>query len=197
MLDYIIASVLIVFSLFLIYFIGSSILKPLSAFLWELREKSLINKASARLNKVEKLLGEDNFHASLEELRKAFLYETFKSDAGLKALKEHHENALARCIAAAEQLGGRLENLAHVEKTLLERSEILAIYSKALTSYQSLRYRRTSEGKKMPSWSKTEYETRIAQIKGELGRNQKLLDEELNKLFMFLKNRSQENIVFH
>lgn len=195
MLDFFVAAVLILASVALIYFIASSILRPLSSFLFELREKSLISQAAKRLDKVEKLLGEDNFHASLEELRKAFLFDVFRTETGLKALKDHHQNTLSRCIAAAEQLGGRLENLAYVEKILIERSEILLIYSKAISSYQSLKARR--EGKKIPTWSKNEFETRIAQIKGELSRNQKSLDEELNKLFMFLKNRSQENIVYH
>ena len=195
MLDLIIAALLILFSLMLIFIIGFSVLRPLSKFIFEIREKTIVDRAAKRLEKVEKLLNEDNFHASLEELRKAFIYNTLSTEQGLKALREHHENALSRCIAAAEQLGGRLENLAYVEKILNERAEILSLLNKALGSYQNLKARR--EGKKTPSWSKNEYQARIVQIKGELSRNQKLLDEELNKLFMFLKNRSQENIVFH
>ena len=194
-LDFLIAVLLLAFAVVLVVFIAGSVFKPLFSFLRELKEKVIIDKAIARLEKVEKFRNEDNFNASLQELRKAFLYDIFQTERSLSTLKEHHQNALSRCIAAAEQLGGRLENLGVVEKVLIERSEILVLYTKALSSYQSIRQRR--EGKKMPSWSKNEFETRIAQIKGELSRNQKTLDEELNKLFMFLKNRSQENIIYH
>ena len=196
-IDFIISLVLFLTALSLLAYLVYSATKPILSLFRTFKETSKIKVASQRLASVEKLLNDDEVTKALDILRKTFLFDRFQTQPALLALTTHHQETLSKCINAAEQLGGRLENLADVEKILLQRSEMLSIYNKAIYSFESLKLKRTNEGKKVPSWSKEEYKTRVAQIKQELSRNEKSLEEEINKLFMFLKKRSQENIVYH
>ncbi len=196
-IDLIIPLILLLFALCVLTFLVYSAIRPLVSLFKVFKESSKIKLASQKLQNVEKLLEQDKIKKALEELKKTFLVDHFKTEQGIKALSTHHQEALSSCIAAAEQLGGRLENLAKVENILTERSEMFSIYNKANQSFQSLKNKRLKEGKNIPNWSKEEYKTRIVQVKQELARNEKSLEKELNKLFMFLNNRSQENIVYH
>ena len=192
-----ISLLLLLFALSILIFLVYSLLRPLLSLFKVFKETSKIKFATQKLQSVEKLLEQDKTAKALEELKKTFILDRFQTEQSIQALSSHHQEVLSKCISAAEQLGGRLENLAKVESMLSERTEMLTLYNKASFSFQNLKNKRLKEGKKIPNWSKDEYKTRVEQIKQELGRNEKSLEEEINKLFMFLNNRSQENIVYH
>ena len=130
-------------------------------------------------------------------MRLSVIYDVVHDQSLISLIREHHQNVLSRCVLIAEALESRPEHLAEVEQYFLERSELLDLLLRAKDSYQSIRSRRAKEGKTVPTWSRTDYESRIKQIESELEANLNNLKRSLSDLFGALSSSNGQPIVYH
>ena len=158
---------------------------------------SRIRSAAERLKTIDRLIEENKYQEALKALRKTIIVDSGGSLAVIEALKEHHQNVLSRCLVIAEDLGSLPDNIAEVERLLLERAELQVLLLKAAESYSSVKSRREKSGKAFPLWSKSEYENRLSQIREELNRNTENLGKALNHLFTSVASSRKEGIMYH
>ena len=175
----------------------SLLLAPVYQLIQQGRSASRIHAASSKLKAVDELIARHRPQEALQSLRRSILFDRGVSPATVDALKEHHQNVLSRCLVIAEELGSRAENIADVEQLFLERTELQVLYLKANESYRGLRFRRERAGKGMPSWSTSEFEQRLSQIKEALTRNSDALASALDRLFTAVGEKGREEIVYH
>lgn len=160
-------------------------------------DSSRAHKAAAALGKVDQLIEKAQYPEALRQLRRNFVFDTPVSARTVEALKEHNQNLLSRCLVIAEEMSKRAPNIAEVEGLLLARSELQELFLKVNVSYHTLKSRRDQAGKKMPTWSKSDFEARIEEIRKELRQNEEMLKKELDLLFGFLSEDARENIIYH
>jgi hypothetical protein len=156
-----------------------------------------LRKAAARVEKADALIADHKCQEALKQLRKAVVLDVLSTEERVQAIKEHHQNFLSRCLLLAEEMNSRAENIAEVERLFIERSELQMLLCRANESFTSLQNRREQAGKNVPSWSKTDFEQRIKDIRKELQRNETALSEALKKLYAALAQPVSENIVYH
>ena len=173
-----------------------------SPFLGSMRGRkggSKIRRAQERLKKVDQLLADQKAAEALKVLRKSLLLDAALTSANISRLKEHHQNMLSRCLVIAEELGSRAENIAEAERLLMERIELQGLLFKASDSFENLRGRREKAGKELPTWSKSDFESRIKEINQELKKNETAAVAAVERLFASLSSPSEDddNIVYH
>lgn len=158
---------------------------------------SKVRKAEAKLKKVDELIASASFQEALKLLRKAVVLDSEGGARNLTRLKDLHQNMLSRCLVLAEEADTRADNVAQVEHLLMERIELQGLLLKAEASFNSLRTRREQAGKEIPSWSKSDFQTRITEISSELKKNSAAVERALNDLFRMLGEKSGDSIVYH
>lgn len=158
-----------------------------------------IRKTDTKLKKIDSLIEKGKHDDALKLLRKGFVIKSPSDPKGIEKLRDLHQNLLSRVLVIIEERQGRAEAIAEVEHAMLQRIELLYLLSKANDSFHNIRSRREKAGKELPSWSKSDFESRIKEIRGELKTNEKALNDSLVKLFDAAKtqNKETEPIVYH
>ena len=107
------------------------------------------------------------------------------------------QNILSRCLIIAEDSGGRTDNIASVEKLIIERAEIQFLLLKTKEVYRNISTRRGQAGKDLPQWGKADFERRFSDIKNELLRNARDLEKEFEQLFEAIRSQRPSDIIYH
>lgn len=197
LLDFVVAILLATLGVSAFFCLACLLLGPVIQLVKSGRDSSRLHKALASLATIDALISNQQYPQALAMLRNSLLLDRVFNPAVLNKVREHHQNVLSRCLIIAEELGHRAENIAEVEGLLLARNELQELLVKVNASYRNLKSRRTSSGKKIPGWSKAEFETRLNEVKRELTLNDKMLGEALNRLFESLSEDHQSTIVYH
>ena len=181
----------------------------LSYFLWLLvmpsarsirnqREMSRYKRFAEKIPQVDILIEEKRFPDALKLLRQTPLLDVCSKSELQELIREHHQNILSRCLVISEELGTRPDNLAEVERLVLERGELELLYIRAQESFLSLKSRREKAGKEIPTWSKSDFDVRLAEIQKELENNRAVLAAAFEKLFRSIESsRKEADIVYH
>lgn len=158
-----------------------------------------IRKADTKLKKIDSLIEKGKHDDALKLLRKGFVIKSPSDPKGIEKLRDLHQNLLSRVLVIIEERQGRAEAIAEVEHAMLQRIELLYLLSKAHDSFHNIRSRREKAGKELPSWSKSDFESRIKEIQLELKANEQALNDSLITLFDAAKtqNKETEPIVYH
>ena len=157
-----------------------------------------LRRAADKILQSDALFAGHQHLEALKALRKAPVYEIFDRSQFIDPVREHHQNILSRCVLIAEELQTRVDNLPEVERMVMERSELQSLYVRATESFASLKNRREKAGKEIPSWSKTDFDKRIKDIRKELEANRVALMAGFEKLFNSIESsRREEDIVYH
>lgn len=157
-----------------------------------------LKRALKRIQKADDLMAANEFTQAIAELRRAILLDMRGTPKVIGQIKEHHQNILSRCLIIAEELGSRAPNIAEIEKLFLERAELLNLELKTGIAYAKFRSRRQTAGKEIPDWSKGDFERRAKEVREELARNLRDLQDGLNELFTSIQTpASKDNITIH
>lgn len=157
-----------------------------------------LRRAAERVKRFDSLVNDEKFRPALSELRAAVIYDAPSLSEIISSYREHYQNLLSRMLLVAEELNKRPEGLPDVERLLFERVDLMTLQIKVNDTFRKLRAKRTNEGKDLPSWSKEDFEKRLAEVKQELSRNQAHLEDHLKLLFAHLEKPSGEDqIVYH
>ena len=93
---------------------------------------------------------------------------------------------------------GGMSSVYLAEHVLMQRVELLNLLGRARDSYASLRQRRELAGKEIPSWSKSDFQSRIKEIERELDSNTGQAHRVLEAFFANLKSPAEkESITYH
>lgn len=173
------------------------ILSPLRKLFVSQKDKNRLKYAFDQLVLLDERLEQGDARGALKFAKNCFIFEVISDPHLLRPFREHHQNVLSRCLIIGEDLGKRPEHLGAVEKLYLQRTELMELLIKARGSYKSLDERRTKDGKGIPSWSRADFETRIAQIQLELTTNLKEIKSELEALLRALSSEGESGITYH
>ena len=167
-------------------------LRPIWGLFGGRKQKSKLDKLARSLDVVDQCIEDQKNKDAIKHLKKTIMYNVVKKPDHVHFWREHHHNVLSRCLILSEETNTSLEYIAELEKLINERAELQSLYFKASESYNNLRFRRKQAGKDMPDWSKSDFETRIVQIKEELIKNKTELEQSFNVLFTSLLNPVDE-----
>ena len=199
--NFIVALFLLGLALTLLIYLSWLIASPLLGGVRGKKSSGKVGKANKKLQKVDNLIANGKPNEALKLLRKAVMLDAGLTHKVLGELKEHHQNVLSRCLVIAEELGSRAENIAQAERALMERVELQSLLIKANESFKNLKNRREQAGKDLPSWSKSDFQTRIKDIEKELASNEKVANEAIEALFARLASPTGDSddndIVYH
>lgn len=155
-----------------------------------------LSKAARKLKKIDQLIELQRFDSAIRELRKSLFADISGSEKLIRDLRDFHQNILSRCMVIAEQVESQLESLPEMETLLLERMQLLSLFENTHQAYHNVSEKRSRAGKPLPAWSRTDYNNRISQVRGELARNLRDLAAAFDKLFTSKKN-STGQITYH
>lgn len=192
-----IALCLLLLGCVLLVYLSALLIAPITSLFKGTKGSSRIKKGQHKLDRVDQLIHQQKLAEAIRLLRKAPILEATQQPATVEAQKEHHQNILSRCLIIAEELSSRPQNIAEVERLFYQRAELQLLQIKAIESFKSLRFRREKAGKEIPSWSKSDFERRIVEIRNEIRKNESDLEAALERLFNSLSSPQSENIVYH
>ncbi len=157
-----------------------------------------INKAALRIKKADDYIKNNELKKAALELQKAFLVDLFSSKEVIFKLKEHHQNALSRCLLIAEEQNSRIKNIAELERLLSGRIDLQLLLIRAKESLEQFQNKRKQKGQKTPAWSTKEFSSKINSIQEELNKNRSDLNKALKTLFQTLLAKTpKKDIVYH
>ncbi len=154
-------------------------------------------RAYKRIEQVDRLLAARDFRGALSELRRSAWIEVPTNRESIRAASEHNQNILSRVLIVAEELGGRAENIAQVEQLLVQFTELQLLYLKANDSFNKLKSKREQAGKTLPTWGKTDFDTRLTEVKRELTKVSTELRNALDKLLNSVQTPANTNVTYH
>ena len=196
-LEFSVAILLGSFGAALLFFLLFCLFRPfLSSFL-NSKNTLKLKKVMGRLERADELIEEGQWESALNELRRAVLFDYLGSHVLIDATKEHHQNILSRCLIVSEELGGRLENIAEVERLFLERAELHHLLMKTRDAFQKLEAKRSQAGKKTADWTKGDFDRRVQEIRSAIEQNEVSLELSLEQLFSSASTSDKENITIH
>ena len=196
-LDYTISLFLLSAGTALLALIVFPVLLAVRALLRGSSEQRRLSKASARLSAIDSSLEERNWRSALDHLRDAFVYDLFSSRESIRQIREHNQNVLSRAVVLGEELATRAENLAEVERLLIENAEIQLLYLKANESFRRLKAKRLEASKELPDWTKSDYNKRTKEIFAELRENQTQIKKAIAGLLKSLEQPRGEEVTYH
>ncbi len=162
------------------------------------KDSQRFRRSAEKIVEADAYIAEKRYPEALRCLRQALIFDIFETLKLAELVREHHQNLLSRCVLIAEELQTQTEDLAEVERLMMERSELQVLFVRAMESYSSLKNRRQRAGKEIPHWSKSDFELRIKEIRGELHKNREGLQVHLTKLFASIESgRKDGDIVYH
>ena len=197
LLSIIIASVLGVGGIFLLGLLLWLMFAPLLKSVAGRKDAMRMNRSADRIAAADRLIAERKYPDAIKLLRGAPVLEIYENIALLEPVRDLHQNILSRCVQISEEVGSRAENLAEVEQLFNQRDELQSLYLRAKESFRNLKAKREREGKETPTWSKSDFDERVNDIKSELIANGKSLQQDLEKLFSALESARAEPIVYH
>jgi hypothetical protein len=155
-------------------------------------------RAVRRLTKADTLIEREQWAEAMRELEKAVVLDTAADRQLISLLQDHHQNVLSRFLLIAEENSCHPDNSPLLERLFIERNELLTLYAKADEAYRRLQSKRTQAGKELPSWSRTDFDKRSAEILEALRTNRMRLVEELSKLTLFIEAPPHdEQVTYH
>ncbi len=197
LLSLIIASVLCLSGIFLLGLLIWLVCAPLFKSLAGRKDLQRMRRSSERIEAADRLIAERRFAEAVKLLRGAPVLEIYENLALLEPVRDNHQNILSRCVQISEETGCRAESLAEVEQLFNQRDELQSLYLRAKESFRNLKAKREREGKSTPTWSRSDFDERVNDIKSELIANGKSLQQELEKLFAALESARAEPIFYH
>lgn len=197
LLSVIIASVLGIGGVGLLGMLLWLIFSPLFTSLAGRKDTLRIQRSGERIAAADMHISDRKYPEAIKLLRGAPILEIYENISLLEPVRDLHQNILSRCVQISEDLGSRAESLAEVEQLFNQRDELQSLYLRAKESFRNLKAKREREGKETPTWSKSDFDERVNDIKSELLANGKDLQKELEKLFGALESSRAEPIVYH
>lgn len=190
--------ILLIFGILICVWLGWLIVTPLLLILRGKRTSLRTNASLTKLDKIDSLIAAKKYKQAVKKLRRLVIYGAVRNPVVIDTLRAHHQHILSRCLIIADETGSHPDNIKTVEHLFMERSELQALYIKALDSYRMFRMRRKSAGKNIPDWGKKEFEERLQEIKKELKRNENSLKKEAATLFSSLLTiAAKAKITYH
>jgi len=181
-----------------ISYLGWAMLGPVVESLRGRKDHRKFERVAEKIVEADSLIADGQLLDAIRVLREAPLLDIFERAEMIELVREHHQNILSRCVVIAEELQTRSENIAEVERLILERTELQTLYLRAAESYSSLRNRREKAGKDIPDWSKSDFEQRLSEIQNELEKNHLALASAFQTLFSSIeRSRRDGDIVYH
>jgi hypothetical protein len=154
-------------------------------------------QAQKKLDLIDRLLADRDFERAIVELRKAPWIDIPSSHESVRAAREHNQNILSRALILCEDLGGRAENIAHVEQLFIQLSEAHLLYLKSNEAFGKIKTRRQRAGKNTPDWGKTDFSSRLSEVKHEIAKISDELRSSLDVMFNSIKTPVGTNVTYH
>lgn len=193
-----IAAFLATLGISVISYLVWAVLGPIVSSLQGRKDTRKFHRAAEKIVAADSHISDGQLVEAIKVLRQAPLLDIFERSEIIELVREHHQNILSRCVIIAEELQTRPENIAEVERLVLERTELQTLYVRAAESYSSLRNRREKAGKEIPHWSRSDFEQRLGEINTELEKNRVALTDAFQKLFSSIESsRRDGDIVYH
>ncbi len=197
LIHFIIGIILLGVGVYFVIYLCRLMIAPLLDIRLGSKGSSKLKKAMQKIEKIDELIAEGKAQEAIKLLQRSIMYDVAPNAKQVLLIKEHHQNVLSRCLVISEEVSSKAENLADVERLLMERGELLLLRLKAQESFKSLENKRLQAGKHIPAWSKDDFQRKIAEIKAELARNQSDLEQASAELFKSLGTPNSDNIVYH
>ena len=113
-------------------------------------------------------------------------------------LRDYQQNILSRCLILSEHANARIENIATVERLIVERGDLLILSIKSKDTYGRVHSKRAQKGKNIPAWSKNEFKQKTADVKRQLKENDAELKKEWKSLFSSLREQLKKgSVTYH
>lgn len=195
--DFLIALFIGGIGLFLVGYLLWQLCGPLFGWLSSSRDLFRLRKALVRVNKADEYIRDGKLDLALRELERSFVLHVTNSRELINSVREHNQTILSRCLVVAEGLGGTFQNLPHLERLLLERAEIQLVSLKTVEAFRNIASKRGRAGKELPSWGKTDYQRRSQEIRRELEKNHKALEQAFQEFFLSIRTPVRHNVTYH
>lgn len=160
-------------------------------------ERRRLNRTTEKLNQIDAHLDAQDWRQALSALRGSLVTEQFVSREAIRQVREHNQNVLSRAVVLAEELSTRAENLAEVERLVIENAEIQLLYLKSMESFTRLKAKRREASKGMPDWTKSDFEKRTKEILAELKHNQSAISRSFEALLRSLEQPRADEVTYH
>jgi len=207
-MELIVAILVFLLSVWLIWFLGRSLLGQLSGLIRgnvssgskapsSSKPLKALAKFSQKLSESETLIESKNYPEALKLLKGCFALELTPDRSSLADIHEHNLEVLAQFFQMAEEQGVRINNISELENLLNQRGECELELVKSELSYQKLKQRRSESGKELPDWGKKEFKSKIKDLKQQRAKNLTELKTELKAMFKQLSSTTPETNVYH
>lgn len=201
LINFLFSIILILFSLWLIWFFIKSIFSSLGILKGEsfdalkgAKKKPAIkplSKAQAKkLEEVEDLIDEKNAGAALSKLKGAFILDK-KISANHQLVSLHNRKALSALLRFSDLQKSKIENLSILEQLLTELEEFDEEYINTEKSFKSIQNKRTKSGKALPAWGKKEFKEKLKETKASRENTLKCFTQQLDKALSQLKEKGK------
>lgn len=196
-LDYIVGIILAGIGCALFTFLFWGVFGPALRIFTATYSKHRLNSASQKLRQADDLIAAQKWNEAVNELCRAVILDTYLRPKEINAVSEHHQNILSRLLVISEETSTRVDNIAELEKLFLQRTELQTLYLKAENAFFRLQSKRVEAGKGVPTWSKSDFETRRREIKAQLHSNKECLLTELGRLQGLTRNSPDPSVMYH
>ena len=190
--DYRFLFILLSLGVLLLYYLGRVFLAEILALFGKFQWPGMgfgFRRAVSALNKADQLVSSQDYEQALNELKKAFFFDSPHDVKQISQIKEHHQNILTRIVLLGEDCHCHFANIAQLEKLLLEHSELQFLLFRANGAYLEAQMRRTTSGKSLPHWGRKEYQDKIRQIETQLKLNRSHLEHEIKLLAQIFRQK--------
>ncbi|MDD2942747.1 MAG: hypothetical protein PHC51_07260 [bacterium] len=140
---------------------------------------SRYKRLHAQILRIDELLESKDPLSSLALLEVSFILDHKGGREIIAAIRNHHHNLLNRMVVISDMMDLHIENLATLERLLIERSDKQLSLFDAEESLQRFQTMRKQQGKSTPQWGVDEYDSKISELRSALEQNRKLFVLEL------------------
>jgi hypothetical protein len=153
----------------------------------------------ARINKVDLLVANEQFHEALGHLESCFLIFSSKnrvlSPSGMLA---HNLTCLERGVELSHKMASSVDNLGRLEMLFDEQARLASAYYEVSMKYRKLKAKNRWHIRKKVHWADDEFSKKLHELEEKLELNGKEIKTNLRRLISSLENaRSQKDVTLH
>ncbi|MCB0332200.1 MAG: hypothetical protein KDD55_01805 [Bdellovibrionales bacterium] len=191
-------------TLYVIVYLGRSILNPLFGFLLVKvgsGEKRRVQKKLQLLEEADRALDAGNYDGALLILRRAFHLDLIRKDLELiSRVGALHLSILNKILLIAELTSIRLTHLPILEELLSARIQLMKQWNEARLLFEQTKKKRDEKGAPLPDWASKEYKSKQDDVSDKLKTNRSSIEQQVEKLFTELSKSSQtqsSDVTYH
>ncbi len=191
-------------TLYIIVYLGRSILNPLFGFfLVKLGtgEQRAIQKKLRLLEEADQALDAENYASALNALRRAFHLDLIRKDLELiSRVGTLHLSIMNKALLIAELTSVRLTHLPVLEELLSSRIGLMKQWNEARLLFEQTKKKRDEKGAPLPEWASKEYKSKQDDVFAKLETNRSSIEQQIEKLFAELSSTTSSksnDVTYH